>query len=90
MREMLHGASNVVILAVSCHLCGKGLTVPVMWSYWPYHATNVRNATRCQECGNTGRVMPLMWEWSHGASNVVILAVSYHYYGKCHTVPVMW
>ena len=36
------------------------------------------------------RAMPLMWEWSHGATNVVILAASCHFCGKWHTVPVIW
>ena len=40
MWETSHGASNVVINAVPCQLCGKRHTVPVKWSYGPYHAIN--------------------------------------------------
>ena len=62
------------------------------------YATNVGKVT--------SRIVPLMWEKSHGASNVIILAilsfrcfefwhslkqaVSCHLGGKGHTVPEMW
>ena len=81
MWEMPHSTSNVVILAVQgatnvrkvtrCHLCGHiGRTMPLTCRKCHTVPSNVGH--------HTGRVMPLLWEMPHGASNVVIMTVPCH------------